>query len=348
MNAGVDKLKLWSQEYCVTDATKIIRKQPSLSGDTTANPKPLINVNGEQLCGTGAFMNLNQGTPQSIQTSIEHSKMEGAVPSLIVTFNPSKYAYPDTSELLTSPDILGDVLGDVENTLREAGISTNLFNAKVSRIDITKQAEMKGLARDYLEYYDNLSAKFGRNVERKKCNADWYLLKGGKKWQFCGYDKGAEQTKEAKNPSRYLRNELRFFGVKTIKDFAGIYTPNDLVKETSNLTKTYNSFLEKRVFNRWQQGHQLEFDFEIIDNMISRYRTEGKEPRVMDIVSDFGILKIIETYNTIDNFLSRFAGDMSRTTYWRYQKKLTEKFNSLNTRQRQIITELKDAFLIAV
>ena len=82
--------------------------------------------------------------------------------------------------------------------------------------------------------------------------------------------------------------------------------------------------------------------------MILRYRTEGKEPRVMDIVSDFGILKIIETYKTIDNFLSRFAGDMSRTTYWRYQKKLTEKFNSLNTRQRQIITELKDAFLIAV
>lgn len=348
MNAGVDKLKFWTQEYCVTDATKIIRKQPNLIGGEIADAKPLIDINGQKLCGTGAYMNLNQGTPQSIITEINHCKTEGGVPPLIVTINPSKYAYPDTTELLTSPDILGDVLADVEQTIKEAGISTNLFNAKVSRVDITKQAEMIGLARDYLEHYDYLSAKFGRNVERKKCNTDYYLLKGGRKWQLCGYDKGAEQTKEAKIPTRYLRNELRFFGVKTIKDYAGIYTANDLINGSSNLTKTYNSFLEKRVFNRWQQGQQLQFDFEIIDNMIARYQSEGKEPRVMDIVSDFGILKIVETYKTIDNFLSRFAGDMSRTTYWRYQRKLTDKFNSLNTRQRQIITELKDAFLIAV
>jgi hypothetical protein len=345
MRAGVDKLGLFTADFKVVDAGKLNRVLPTQIGVQDAPMPILVPSDTNPIYGSKAYMNVNQGTEQSVNVTLE--PMGKGLPTILkVTFNPSKYALGG-AELLSSPDILGDVVNDVQERINDAGIITDLMGAKLTRVDLTKQAEMPSLARDYIgKCYDFLNAKYGRGVVRKKSNEDYYLLRAGKSWQLCAYDKNAEQTKEAPIPSNLLRNELRLFKAKNIKAQIGANSVHEFLNCDWN--NAYNSFLEKRVFNRWQDGEQLTLNFQDIDCLIDGYLTRGEKIDVMGIVTDYGLLGIVDTYGSIDAFMSRFAGHLTRTTYWRYQTKLEMRYAKLKTRTRDMVAELRSAFLQAI
>lgn len=342
MNAGVDKLSLMIGDFRVLDAGKLSRKMPEQIGDKIVEPPLLIPSDTNPIYGKSAYMNIGLKTEQFIGVNIEPI-VKGSPAFLKVTFNPSKYAYGG-AELLNSPDILGDVITDVETRLLDAGIKTELMGAKLTRVDLTKQAEMGSLARDYItNCYDLLNAKYGRDIKRKKCNQDYYLLNAGRTWQLCAYDKNAEQEKEAPKPSNLLRNELRLFRAETIKKQSGARNLYEFINTDWN--KTYNSFLESRVFNRWEDGKQLTIDFGEID--FKRYYQNGKLD-FSRLIKAYGVEGIVNRFGSIDAFMSRFKEHFNRQTYWRYQAELKSIYADLETKQRCMIRELRTAFLQAI
>ena len=192
MQLGIDKVSCITQEFRIDDMATFDHtptNEPKVKNGVEIQPKILTTINGQSIKShTKALKIMGQGTEQVVGVSILPAKVDNAVNgNLCITFNPSKIAYGGY-ELLQSPDILGDVFSHISQMLTEAGIHTNLENAKVQRVDLTKQAEMPRMARDYMPIYDQLQVRYGRAIVRTKVNSDYYRLQN-KQWQLCAYDK---------------------------------------------------------------------------------------------------------------------------------------------------------------
>jgi len=377
MNLGIDKISCITQEFRVENLATFNHtpsNQPKILEGKEVPPKVLTYVNGNPILShTKALKIMGADTDQHIGIGITPSKHEqGANGHLSITFNPSKYA-DGGYELCTSKTQLAEVFKDITNRLKTEGIHVNLEATNLQRIDLTKQAEMPRIARDYMEAYDHLHVKYGRQITRHRVNADYYRLQN-KSWQLCAYDKQmaflstsektAHKVREI-TPSNLLRNELRFMNSKTCKEHAYRYTGETLQGQES-WEGIYTPFLQKRMFNQLREGVQLRLPFATeIQTLIEMEQqpqpicnTWGevikvvppKKRGLMDRVTlRFGINEIIE-HMSLEAYLSLFADTYNKS---QLAAKKLEYERALNTmpngsHRNTLINELETAFLIAI
>lgn len=327
MLIGIDKLSFITQEFnvesmsCFTDYT--LANSPKISKGNEIQPKLLTTIKGEKYHShTNAMKLINIGTDQQIVVVLSGAKGENpANGNLQVTFNPSKYALGGYN-LLNSTDILGDVYSDVSQTLKENGFNLNVESSRVQRIDITKQAEMPRMARDYMSAYDFLQVKYARDITRTKVNSDYYRLQPNTKkssWQVCAYDKemsflsmAETPTAEKKlsrveiQPTKLLRNELRFMRQAPCKEFAFSRVGQTLYS-VDQWDYIYSSFLQKRMFNKIGQGVQLELPFNTEIQSIIEFESQQAKRGLFDrVLKHYGLPTILK-YMSVDDLLSLFS-----------------------------------------
>ena len=328
MQVGIDKISCITQEFRIDDMAKFDHtptNEPKFKNGVEIKPQLLTTINGKPIYShTKALKIMGQGTEQVIGVSIIPAKVENAVNgNLCITFNPSKIAYGGY-ELLQSPDILADVFSHISQQLKESGIHTNIENAKVQRVDLTKQAEMPRISRDYMSLYDQMQVRYGRSIVRTKVNSDYYRLQN-RQWQLCAYDKqmsflSMAETPAAEKklsrmeiqPSNLLRNEIRFMNRISCKENA-FDRVGQMIKSADQWEYIYSNFFQRKMLNKVGQGIQLEIPFTTeLQIIIETEIQQSKRGLFNRVVGHYGLSTLLN-YMSTESLLSLFADHYNRS-----------------------------------
>lgn len=332
MQLGIDKVSCITQEFRIDDMATFDHtptNEPKIKNGAEIQPKILTTINGQPIKShTKALKIMGQGTEQVVGVSILPAKVDNAVNgNLCITFNPSKIAYGGY-ELLQSPDILGDVFSHISQTLTEAGIHTNLENAKVQRVDLTKQAEMPRMARDYIPAYDLMQVKYGRDIKRILVEDDYLRLQNGSKsqWQLCAYDKQkaylsmAETPAEIKKlggrmliePSNLLRNEIRFMKRDSCKKYA-FDRVGQMLNSFDQWEYIYSNFFKAKMLHKVSEGIQLEIPFATdLKIIIATEIKQSKRGLFNRVLAHYGLPTLLN-HMSVESLLSLFAEHYNRS-----------------------------------
>lgn len=332
MQLGIDKVSCITQEFRIDDMATFDytpTNEPKVKNGAEIQPRLLTTINGQPIKShTKALKIMGQGTEQVIGVSILPAKVDNAVNgNLCITFNPSKIAYGGY-ELLQSPDILGDVFSHISQTLTEAGIHTNLENAKVQRVDLTKQAEMPRMARDYIPAYDLMQVKYGRDIKRILVEDDYLRLQNGSKsqWQLCAYDKQkaylsmAETPADIKKlggrmliqPSNLLRNEIRFMKRDSCKKYA-FDRVGQMLNSFDQWEYIYSNFFKAKMLHKVSEGIQLEIPFATeLQIIIETEIKQSKRGLFNRVLAHYGLPTLLN-HMTVESLLSLFAEHYNRS-----------------------------------
>lgn len=328
MQLGIDKVSCITQEFRIDDMATFDHtptNEPKVKNGVEIQPKILTTINGQSIKShTKALKIMGQGTEQVVGVSILPAKVDNAVNgNLCITFNPSKIAYGGY-ELLQSPDILGDVFSHISQMLTEAGIHTNLENAKVQRVDLTKQAEMPRMARDYMPIYDQLQVRYGRAIVRTKVNSDYYRLQN-KQWQLCAYDKQMAYLSMAETPaiekklsrmeiqpSNLLRNEIRFMNRISCKEHA-FDRVGQMLTSFDQWEYIYSNFFQRKMLNKVGEGIQLEIPFTTdLQIIIATEIKQSKRGLFNRVLAHYGLPTLLN-HMSVESLLSLFAEHYNRS-----------------------------------
>lgn len=332
MQLGIDKVSCITQEFRIDDMATFDHtptNEPKVKNGAEIQPRLLTTINGQPIKShTKALKIMGQGTEQVIGVSILPAKVDNAVNgNLCITFNPSKIAYGGY-ELLQSPDILGDVFSHISQMLNEAGIHTNLENAKVQRVDLTKQAEMPRMARDYIPAYDLMQVKYGRDIKRILVEDDYLRLQNGSRsqWQLCAYDKQkaylsmAETPADIKKlggrmliqPSNLLRNEIRFMKRDSCKKYA-FDRVGQMLNSFDQWEYIYSNFFKAKMLHKVSEGIQLEIPFATeLQIIIETEIKQSKRGLFNRVLAHYGLPTLLN-HMTVESLLSLFAEHYNRS-----------------------------------
>jgi hypothetical protein len=332
MQLGIDKVSCITQEFRIDDMATFDHtptNEPKIKNGAEIQPRLLTTINGQPIKShTNALKIMGQGTEQVVGVSILPAKVDNAVNgNLCITFNPSKIAYGGY-ELLQSPDILGDVFSHISQMLTEAGIHTNLENAKVQRVDLTKQAEMPRMARDYIPAYDLMQVKYGRDIKRILVEDDYLRLQNGSRsqWQLCAYDKQkaylsmAETPAEIKKlggrmliePSNLLRNEIRFMKRDSCKKYA-FDRVGQMLNSFDQWEYIYSNFFKTKMLHKVSEGIQLEIPFATdLRIIIETEIKQSKRGLFNRVLAHYGLPTLLN-HMSVESLLSLFAEHYNRS-----------------------------------
>lgn len=239
MKAGIDKLVLTTTDFSVKDV-----HHPELQTAFVLNgqmPHLYTDQLGNVVFGQKTFYNAEEGL---VSMTINRHGLQ-------VITNPSKHYH--SYELLTETERLADVGKRVERTLHQVGIKLNLQDAKVSRLDLTKQAFMPQPVPLYGEAFKCMN---GKRQERKGYENGFYF--SNKQHEVVFYDKGiAAKMPPNKN---FMRGEVRYLRTKVVQKLTeGIVTFKDLQSSgADHITSCYNKYMQNQVFGQAQKAPNLD------------------------------------------------------------------------------------------
>jgi hypothetical protein len=226
MLTGIDKIALTTKEFSVEHKDLLLTKSTNGQGH-----QPIFLYNdkaGNEVWGNNSYHN-----SENLSMSIGGFGMQ-------ILLNPSKLFHP--FELLTDVSKLEEVKHIVEEDLKEVGVSLNLEDSKIFRLDLAKQATMKQPVLMYSEAFRTVKAK--RLTGRTYPNGFYFSNKGT---EICFYDKGLESKILGVN--NFMRGEIRFRKGEIVAKNVGVNTFGELLKTDANyLTACYNSSLQDRMF----------------------------------------------------------------------------------------------------
>jgi len=218
------------------------------------------DTSGRSQTGTGAHVNLPGGV------SFDIIQRAGKVRNFVNCSLP-KQIRNDNYQPLTETE-LPTALENIEGKLYEAGIETKLENAKITRLDMNRDA----ITEEAVESYANLFAllKANRANNKKTYNVSGWLY-GNTRLQYCIYNKIEEMKSKGADVSRLPKNSLRFEhrcmnGAK-VKEFYKFTTVNELMAQGFGA-------LEKRYSDTWRDNF-FKYDVPDLEEMVeSKLRTE--------------------------------------------------------------------------
>ena len=243
MESSVDTVRLNLQGYQVKgDANVLI--QPGLIDFATGDQEQdvLFYDGDEPVKGKKAILNTSQ---YNLTLTNNGCFLQCSLPKLAHGRN----------DLPVNGDQVNQVVSFLETDLKEHGINTNLFNAKLSRLDIVKQDLFRYTFPDYVPVFFMLR---GKRQQRRDYGTTF--LYGNTQRELCIYDKGVERqnsegTKDT-TPTNQIRAELRLLFHRPLTKATGMDTVKDLVSGYGDLTGIYNTEIKKYLNVRIDQDHE--------------------------------------------------------------------------------------------
>lgn len=338
-HVGIDKLRLTTRQYSVSDVTGLnIFPNPKYAGKTFDDEPEngfLFRCQNEPIFGTKAVLNT------------EHYSLDINKYGLAVNFNPSKITHP--YELLSDAKAVSDIALKIERELKDLGVSVSLHDANISRLDLAKQTLMPRTVSHYAPAFDTMRLK-GVKSNRVNYGAETFSMRNNHT-EICFYDKLKELNPEIL-PSNLMRCEARYRKTDAVSRYVGTKTLNELLKiNTDGWLNAYESYMLKRVFT--SHPEQLVFDFAKLDALIKHLitETENTKGHIKKVAAIYGAQKIFDEIG-VDRFLNSFAPYVNERTLRRYKIELTSLarysvFVGKPVNTLTLIDELKTAFINA-
>ena len=226
----------------------------------------------------------------------------------------------------------------VKRELDELGIQWEEDNARMTRVDLTKQKVMEHPS--YV-YTNALGMVKGKRMGTRTYGSNAVEIKNGQRGLVC-YDKTLQlrEQKDVKDaPENLLRMEARWTSSKAIGGLhTGLHLTNvgELVKaSTAHLEDCYNKFLTNNVF-RSNDGQQLSLDLVREKDVLTYYRNTHERGAFTAYVSAFGMPALVEKFGADLSLLEALLTDVgySRAQVYRNVDKVRRAVNEYNHVQR--------------
>jgi hypothetical protein len=226
MKTSIDTLKLRITDYTINKGAPLT-VQPAAydlaTGET--NESTLYQDGDYKIQGTKAY--INRGAFK-LTINDYGAFLHTSVPK----------QYHGSNDIPVNGKQTKDVLIGIQKELKENGIHTDIFNADLSRIDISKQAEMNNLTSDYNPAFYMLQ---GKRMNKRDYGST--ILFHNTQRQLCFYDKVVETQIRTKvkqtGPSHTLRNEVRLLSKRAIIGATDLKTVRELISEYGILDQVY-------------------------------------------------------------------------------------------------------------
>jgi hypothetical protein len=284
---GIDKIQLWAplNQVSVKDADSSLfgfnMTTRQGSGDL---PHLLTDSRGKAVAANSMYHNSTLA-----QYSINARGLQ-------VQFNPSKaaghpYHLSGTGAKFT------ETVKAIAGQLQAVGISADLDQMKLVRIDLAKQAEMSLPFGNYIDAFRMLK---GKRAKEQRQYPSGYIV-GNTRWQTIGYDKGEElkQHHLAIDEKNLMRLETRWLKSAVVSAQFKLNTLPVLCElAPADLDNIYKTHLTTKYFPKQYEGEQAVMDFDtVIDQMKTAQNSYGRN----------WFIKYISAVS-IDNFLLQLGG----------------------------------------
>lgn len=231
-NIGIDKISLHTFDFQVINAQKSgLRIKPheiNLETGEQESEDLFLDASGTQFKGQRAYFNEDD----LYQLDISNRGMR-------ITFNPSKYLHP--YNLTDDPR---GAWSEIENNLKNRGITGAWSEANVTRLDLAKNVTLKQPCLSYNPVWDLLNVKRTKNPSTYPDGYATHNNSTGVNF----YNKGKE-AKETKLGNNTMRGELQWKKKASVRSNSGIYTMNNLLEVGStDLEKAYSMKMSNDVF----------------------------------------------------------------------------------------------------
>ncbi len=234
---------------------------------------------------------------------------------MTIQVNPSKLLHPYelTTDISTAVDAVKDLLHGLT-------VDVDVDTMRLSRVDITKQAQMKHPIESFTGAFGALN---GKRMKQRTQYPDGFQV-GNKSRQVVFYDKHREQLLHDPNtptPENLLRCEARFMKqtVGHVKTGIGCGVLRDLQQaDPDQLTSAYNRFLLQDIF-RTSDGVQLSLDYgyeiDVLSGFLKSTRSQSKA--VDDYIITAGVEHVLNSFGELSHFRQVLVnlGVAKRTAY---------------------------------
>jgi hypothetical protein len=291
--SGIDKIQATSKEFQVKDATCLgVAPNHKKQGEDIINHTPLFSTNreiypqpdgklGNMVWGSRAYHN---GPPEmgNLTINIDFRGCE-------IIYNPSKLLGKYSGELAT-PEEVHKTSVIIENYLSEIGISTNLSNYKLTRIDIAKDRLMDDKVFTYHQALNILDAK---RMKEQVQYPDGMRL-GNSSRQDCFYDKGLE-IKPEDGSSNLMRGEYRLLKsdpVQKVLNISHLFQLKDI--SSKDISDIHSNHIAKDLYHAGDVN-QFSFDFMSDVTLLKSFKGQGRNA-FRRWVMVCGVEELVSTY----------------------------------------------------
>lgn len=233
-----------------------------------------------------------------------------------------KYATGGRHNLnLVDGEVTREVLTDLGKQLEAIGIRTNLLNAGLSRVDLTRNVQGD---EPFSVYRPVLSLIEGKRMKDRREYVDGFLF-GNTAQQVCVYDKVA-QLEAMRTPVAGLRNVLRFEyrarDGRTAKNI-GFNDVGSLLKNYGEVPGVYRAKLREHVFRFRPDGLEV-LSAKVLEDELTRFAECAGRNWFAKWVESYGVREItkLAEVDTVAKVVQEVTGDRNKA--WRVARKLKE------------------------
>ena len=251
---GIDKISLYTEDFQVTNIQPLgIIPNRKEQGELYPDNRPLFVTRGGQVVeGERAYFNGN------------HVNLSLNPKGAFVQYNPSHLL----DDLTCDPADIQAVTKLAQDELTENGFNCNLWEAKLSRLDLAKDREMSDKVFAYSGLWGLLA---GTRMNQKAEYPDGFRI-GNKSRQGVFYDRGLRKNPEG-GSTNLMRFEAREMNGKAITRHTDLVYMNDLVKaDPKELHRAYVNFLDRDVLRYRQRDGQIDLDWESEVTQLKAFR----------------------------------------------------------------------------
>lgn len=319
--AGIDKVSLWmpAGNFDVKDGHKAGLKLKAgtidLATGETDSTLLFRDKAGRQFEGAGAYDN-----SELYNLNINRY-------GLNLIFNPSKPYHPH--HLCTGDEVLQERTERVFNDLYRKGIKADWLQARLTRIDLARNAEMEHPCVAYTPVFSLLRVP---RSKRQATYPDGYGT-GNNRFGFNAYNKGKELRPEHKeyDQDNLMRQELQFKHKDVIAKKLHVVSVNDMYEAgMEQLNKCYQDTMRGEVYKAKDlQLNQVLIPFAShLETLIDLQKEHGRQA-INVWLNLYGVAGLVEAVGSTDAVLAVIdEAGYHRNTRMKYGKRIQRLMNT--------------------
>lgn len=246
-----DKFKIHTREFTVRSNPKLSLGNAKVDLETGERGQeyPLWKTGNQTTLGLNAFKNT------------KNCSYDITPYGLFIEFNPSKFGRENNIST-ANQNQLQIAMKQINVELNEIGISTNINNNEVSRLDLTKDINTNFSVSHYIPVFENIPRA---TTMRDRKYPSGFLIENTQR-EYCIYDKLQQIQDVMKiNPSQLgldnpiMRLENRLLNKKVVQSKTGLKNLIDFIsKDNYNHCKeVYNNSIESDIFSIDKTYHNI-------------------------------------------------------------------------------------------
>jgi hypothetical protein len=265
----IDTLKLKLQDYVIDKSVKLILEPSPIEYETQKelNSHILYRDAIHTISGKKAYINtsLYNIDLQQSKNGSPALYLQTSIPKVI---NGKNYSPTALNELQTA-------FKKIEKDLKGIGIITNIYDAKLSRIDLFKNVPTKEPFASYRPVFETLSMN---RMSKRDYGTAFLFYNTYAEMNI--YDKLVEMQKRNESIDglpNTARTELRLLKARKIQNSLDMITPSDLQKGFEYLPEFYNSYLATNIFKYGDiKENENVLSSDCIDNLLNESMKDGR------------------------------------------------------------------------